>query len=364
MLRLVPVLTAAAAALAAGAAAAPRAPEIPVPCRSAQVALLTPLSGPAARVGREHEAWARAALAAFRTGPRIRVELVVADTAQDPAAAEQAAARAAAQPRTAAVVGPRTGAEALAAGAVLAAASLPLVSPGASATALADGRLPTFFRVVPNDDAQAARIARLLLETVRARRVLVADDGTVDSRPLAAALARRLTAADVAVERVTAEPGTGVAATAALVGPETDAVVALWRVPARAQALGALMREQGRRATLVAGAGLASPGELTLEGAYLLAAVPEPRPLPGAPPALGVEGPAVFVAVRAAVNALANACRDGRATRGELLTWLRRTYLRPTPLGRALAFDGRGQPRAAGYAVLRVRADGRYAAVR
>ena len=328
----------AVAALAAGAAgAAPRGPDAAVPCTSAQVGLLAPLSGPAARVGREHEAWARAALA-LRTTPRVRVELVVADTGQDPASA--------AAPRTAAVVGPRTSAEALAAGPVLAAASLPLVSATASATVLADGRLPTFFRVVPNDDAQAARIARLLGETLGARRVLVVDDGTVDSRPLALALARRLAAAGVAADRATAEPGTGVAATAALVGPETDAVVVLWHVPARAQALAVLLREKGKRAPLVGGAGLASPGELTAEGAP------------------GVEGPAVFAAVRAAVVALENACRDRRATRGEVVTWMRRTYLRPTPLGRPLAFDGRGQPRAAAYAVLQVRAGGRYAQVR
>jgi ABC-type branched-subunit amino acid transport system substrate-binding protein len=358
------VVTAALAAPAATATTAgERSSSSAVPCRSAQVVLLAPLSGPSARSGREHEAWARAALAAFRTSPRVRVELVVADTAQDPALAEAAAARAAAGQRTAAVVGPRTSAEALAAGPRLGAAGLPLLSASAGATLLADGRLPTFFRVVPNDDSQAARISRLLLETLRSRRVLVADDGTADSAPLAAALVRRLRAGGVAAERTTSAPGAGAAETAALVTPDTDALVTAWRAPARTQALARLVREQGKRAALVAAAGNASPGELTAEGTYLLSAVPEPRALPGGGGALGVEGPAVFAAVRAAVNALENACRDGRATRGEVVAWLRRTYLRPTPLGRPLAFDGRGQPRAAAYSVLHVRS-GRYVPLR
>ncbi|HVM16207.1 MAG TPA: ABC transporter substrate-binding protein [Gaiellaceae bacterium] len=349
-------LAALVASLLPAAGVPARAVEAPVPCRGAQVVLLAPLSGAAARVGREHEAWARAALTAYRTSPRVAVELVVADTAQDPARAEAAAARAAAAPRTAAVVGARTSGEALAAAVPLAAASLPLVSATASATALADGRLATFFRVVPNDDAQALRIARLLAETVGARQVLVVDDGTVDSRPLAAALARRLQALAIGVERATA----GAEEAAALAGPQTDAVVAAWKAPARVQALARLLREHGKRAAVVGAAGLASPGEVTAEGAYLVAPVPEPRALAGVP---GVEGPAVFAAVRAAVNALGNACRDGSATRGEMVTWVRRTYLRPTPLGRPLAFDGRGQPRAAAWSVLQVRG-GRYAPVR
>ena len=76
-----------------------------------------------------------------------------------------------------------------------------------------------------------------------------------------------------------------------------------------------------------------------------------------------MEGPAVHAAVRAAVNAVGNACRDGRATRGELVTWMRRTYLRPTPLGRPLVFDARGQPRAAAWHVLQARS-GRYVPLR
>ena len=67
---------------------------------------------------------------------------------------------------------------------------LPFISGSAVATPLTNGSIPNFFRVVPNDSVQPATIARHIRLALKAKDVLIVDDRTAYSRPLAEAFSR------------------------------------------------------------------------------------------------------------------------------------------------------------------------------
>jgi branched-chain amino acid transport system substrate-binding protein len=327
--------------------------------------VLVPLTGQAARVGREQRDFAR--LAALRHNERsnLIVKLVERDTRLSPDDAGAHASRLAADPSVLAVVGPAESDEVLAAGAAFAKRGVSFVSPSARRAALTDGSLPGFFRVIPHDGLQAPTLATFVRTTLAATRVVVTDDGSAYGLPHADALERKLVAAGAVVTRMTVDPELDdFSVVLATIRATTDAVVLAWQQPDRALVFAGQLRLVNKRAAVV-GTDALDSAEFNLEGAYVAAPLPDVRAFEHNTSLLAryrkrygqfstALGPPAYAAAQAAILAVRNACRDGTASRAEVRTWLRRTYVPESILGRTIAFTDRGDVRGAKFSLFRI----------
>ena len=358
----VPVVTAGAPAVAASDSVA---------CRRPALGFMGPITGSGAFIGKEQLGFARYAA---RLVGRKRVRLVEADTRLQPRRAAAEARRLHADPNVLAVVGPAASREVLAVAPIFGRGSrLAFVSGSALGAALTNGSIPSFFRVVPSEAAQARTIAVYVRTALRAARVVAVDDGSAYSRALADEVHARLRARGVAARResVARREPARFAAVVARIGPRTDVVFLPWRVARDAQLFGRELRRQGRGATIVGSDGLDS-GDFTIPGSYVAAFAPDVRSISGNDAFLrgygdrfiSNFGPPVYVATQAALVAIRRACADGRATRGEVERFLRRTSLPRTVLGRPLRFTPHGDAAGARFAVFRLGATGEKTLVR
>lgn len=342
---LVLVATLLGASRASGSAAAPASP-----CDDPRIGLLAPLTGGAAFIGKEQLALARHAV---RTVGRREIRLVEADTQLDPARAARAFRELQRRRNVLAVVGPAGSQEVLAAARALPAGErLAFVSPSAVQPELTNGSIPSFFRVVPSERAQAPTIARLIARRLKATRVAVVDDGSSYSRRLADRVQARLRSGGAVVTRMTVDAErTEFARAAAVVSPTAQAVFLPFHVAATAQLFAEELRRRGSEAAIV-GSDTLDSRDFTISGAYVATFAPRVR-VPGYTGRSTRFGPPAYVAAEVVLRAVRAACADGAATRGEVLQRVRATDLRDTVLGR-IRFSGRGDVRGASYAVFRL----------
>ena len=314
-----------------------------------------PLTGEAAFIGKEQLGFSRYAVRQHGGGT---IRLVEADTQLDPARAARAARMLHARRDVLAVVGPAGSQEVLAVAATFKRSPrLPFVSGSALADALTNGSIPSFFRVVPKESAQAPAVARFVREQLKARRVAIVGDGSAYARRLADAVQARLRAGGVRVSRATDVAG---------VAKDTDAVFLPWRVAADAQRFGSRLRREGKQAVVVGSDSLDS-GDFTLAGSYVPSFAPDARQVPAGAalvrgygtPFVSNFGPPAYVATQAAIRAVTQACADGRATRGEVQRRLRATMLPRTALGRDLRFTAHGDAAGASYSIFKLEIGGR-----
>jgi len=339
-------------------------------CRRPSIGFLGPVTGSAAFIGKEQLGFARYAV---RNLGRKQVHLVEADTQLAPRRAAEAARRFHRDPNVLAVVGPAASREVLAVAPVLKRANrLPFVSGSALSAALTNGSIPNFFRVVPNEDMQAPTIATHIRKALRARRVVVVDDGTAYSRRLATGVQAGLRAPGVSLRRESApRHTTDFAALVAGIPRRTGVVFLPWSVARNAQLFGRELRRQGRRAIIVGSDGLDSV-DFSLPGSYVAAFAPDIRAIHGNAAFIrGYRdrfvsnfGPPVYVATQVALVAIRRACADGQATRSEVERQLRRTSVARTVLGSSLRFTARGDAAGARFAIFRLGRGGEKTLVR
>ena len=334
-----------AASRASGTAAAPASP-----CDDPRIGLLAPLTGAAAFIGKEQLALARHAV---RTVGRREIRLVEADTQLDPARAARAFGELQRRRDVLAVVGPAGSQEVLAAArAARRGERLAFVSPSAVQPELTNGSIPTFFRVVPSEQAQAPTIARLIARRLKATRVAVVDDGSSYSRRLADRVQARLRVGGALVARTSvAAEQTEFARDAERISPATQAVFLPFHAAATAQLFAEELRRRGSEAAIV-GSDTLDSRDFTVSGAYVATFAPRAR-VPGHTGRSTKFGPPAHVATEVVLRAVRAACADGAATRREVLERIRATDLRGTVLGR-IRFTGRGDLRGASYAVFRL----------
>jgi branched-chain amino acid transport system substrate-binding protein len=201
-------------------------------------------------------------------------------------------------------------------------------------------------------------------ETLGPTRVAVVDDGSAYGLPLADSIGRRLGAAGAAVSQASVDPEltdfTSVLASIRAV----DAVVLAWQSPAQAQVFAEQFRALNKRAAIV-GTDALEAEAFTLEGTYFAAPLPDVRAF--AQNARLLErfrrrygtfttllGPPAYAAAQAAILAVRNACRDGRASRAEVARWLGRTFVPGSILGSTIAFTDRGDVRGARFSIFRI----------
>jgi branched-chain amino acid transport system substrate-binding protein len=350
-----------------------------ISCARPTIGFLAPLTGDAASIGQETRNWARYAVQVFNgRSPRVKGQLAIQDTRlPDTAQARLAAQRLASNSRVAAVVGPAGSQEVIASAPIMRRAGLVMISGSATRTALTIGaqRLPNFMRVVPSDAVQGPTVARYLRQSLNARRVMVVDDQTAYGQPLANAIAANLRAGNVTVDRESANTAdvSDFSALVSRVGNDTQFVVLAWQLAAKANVFAQQMREQGKAARIFGTDGLYQPSEFRVNGSYISSFAPDIRGVASSRALVagfnrrygtnwGTFGPPAYLATQAALTAVRNACRDGRATRAEVNLWLRRTNITPSILGGSLRFDARGDVRGAKFYIFNIR-NGQYVTV-
>lgn len=362
-----------AASTAPNAAAASTA----ISCRSPQIGLMAPLTGDAASVGQEQGNWAKYAAQRFNASQKkIRARMVDGDTQLDPAQASTVGQRFASNSAIAGIVGPAGSQEIIAVSPIFRRAGLAYVSGSATRTTLTNGSNRGFFRVVPNDGVQGPTIARYIARTIKARKVMIVDDQTAYSVPLSNSIQANLRAANVDVDRQSVnQDQSDFSSIVSRIASDTRVVVLAWQLAAKAQVFGQQMREQGKTATIVGTDGLFSPSDFKINGSYVAAFAPDIRTIPASRKFVagynarygknwGTFGPPTYAAAWAMLKAIQKACADNRATRAEVLKFMRQTSIPPKDnvLGGTLRFTANGDVRGAKFYMFQIR-NGQYVTV-
>jgi branched-chain amino acid transport system substrate-binding protein len=358
------------ACLAGAAIAGQAAPSPTVSCKNATVALLAPLTGPAASVGKEQAHWAQyAVFLNNKTRGATKISLTQLDTRLDAAQAASQALKIATNERVLAVVGPAVSDEVAAVGATFDQNRLAFISGSATRTALTVGadKVPTFFRTVGTDFAQSTTDAGFIRNGLGATRVWIVDDQTDYSAALADRVERLLRQSGATTTRDSVYQTTTDFSLLLSEAPKDAQVVFVpWLLGTRAQTFLKQFRDKGLRATFVGTDKLDGPDWLEgAEGQYFssFADVKQLRSKYVSNVVRGYVskygdfkstfGPPTFVAVQVAAAAIKAACKDGRATRAEVLATTQKTHLQTTVLGYGIRFRG-GDPSRARFYVYKV----------
>jgi branched-chain amino acid transport system substrate-binding protein len=120
-----------------------------------------------------------------KKNPDCTIGLKVFDSQGDPDKATPLATEIVGDDSFVGLVGPGFSGESLSTGKTFAAAGLPSISPSATNVTITQQGWPTWHRVIGNDSAQGAAVARYLKDTAKAKKVFVVDDGSDYGKGLA-----------------------------------------------------------------------------------------------------------------------------------------------------------------------------------
>ena len=330
------------------------------------IGIMAPITGDAASIGQEQLNWGTFAVDRFNDEHGTAFRLIEGDTQLDPAQASTVGQRFVSDDGILAVIGPAGSQEVEAVGPLFAQASMPFVSPSATRTSLTDGSFDTFYRVVPNDDAQAPTAAGFIAEELEAASVVVIDDQTSYSRPLANGVQQALEDAGAEVLRQSvSQRRTDFSALVSRVPNDADVVFLPWQIAANAQIFGQQLREQGKNAIIFGSDGLFSPDDFTIDGSYVssfapdITSIEESADLVEAYTAeygdFGTFGPPTYAAANVILTALTDLCEEGEEpTREALAEQIGETTLPQSILGGELAFDENGDPEGAQFYIFQI----------
>ena len=346
--------TAAAAATTAAPTATTAAKAAAGPC-SAKIGFMGPFTGDAASIGQEQLNWGKLGLADYNKANGTDFAFVETDTKLDPAEATTGAQKLVSDTSVVAILGPAGSQEVEAIGPAMTSANLAYVSPSATRTSLTGGKLPSFARVVPNDDAQGPTVAKFIAEKIAAKKVLIIDDQTSYSTGLADSATAAFKTLNVTVARESiAQKSTDFSSLVSKVTDDTGAVFLPWQLAANAQQLGTQLKEQGKKAVVVGSDGVYSPKDFSLEGAYVTSFAPDVRGVASAATVVaayqkayddkfGTFGPPVYVAAQLLATAVKATCKDGKpGARADVTAAMKKVKLDNTILGGPVALDDKG----------------------
>jgi ABC-type branched-subunit amino acid transport system substrate-binding protein len=132
------------------------------------------------------------------------------------------------------------------------------------------------------------------------------------------------------------------------------------------QLFGEQMKEQGKNITIFASDAGYSP-DFRIVGSYFSTFAPDVRTFAqartvvagyfrrfGKKAPLTTFGPPSYVAGQVVIDAIVEACRDGTATRAEVLRNMRQTHLRTSILGHPIVFTRHGDDRYARFVIFKI----------
>jgi branched-chain amino acid transport system substrate-binding protein len=361
------VLATAAAAAALVARAAPdTAAATPRSCTNVRLGFMGPLTGPAAFLGQEQVSWLRYAVSVYNRQFKTLFKVRQGDSQLSASLARTVGRQFVADRSILAVIGGSTSQSVISSAGLFRRVSLASISGSATRVDLTNGQFPTFFRVVPHDGVQAPSIANFLTDRLRVRNVVVIDSQDDYSTALAPAIASRLRAKGVTVQRESvAADETDFSTIVTNVPDDANIVVFATQTASAANTLSQQLIEQGKRALVFGTDGAYSPSQYKPRRGYVssfandLNLVGTARSLVNGykrfsrGKTFGTFGPPTYMAGWVAMRAISAACRDGRATRAEVVQQVRRTNI-PSILGGNVRFTARGDVRGAKFFIFEV----------
>jgi len=351
--------------ISSSASAAPNAANKAIACEGIPVGYMGPITGPVAFLGAEQLHWAQFALDNFNKLNKTSFSLQQVDTQLNPALAQTGATKLSADSSVLGVLGPAGSQEVQAVGPLFKKAGLAFVSMSATNASLTTGKYPTFFRVVGSDKSQARTDALFMVNKLHAKKVFLVDDQESYSTGIAAVATAVLKAHGVKVDRESVnQKVTDFSSLVSKIANDTTVVFLPWQVAAQAQLFYEQMREQGKKAKIFGSDGLDS-GDFKADGRYISSFARDIRGTAGTAALIksyesrygsnwGTFGPPAYVAMQGMLSAYKAACKDGKASRAEVLAKMQRVKLGRTILGQPLSFDAHGDNPSAKFYVYQI----------
>ena len=353
--------------------AAPTEPGAEAAACEGAIAVMAPITGEAASIGQEQLNFTQFAVQKFNEENGTSYTLEEVDTQLDPAQASTGAQRIVADGNILGVVGPAGSQEVEAVGPIFEQEPIAYVSGSATRTSLTEsGDFPSFFRTVPNDDAQGPTIGEFIATTLNAETVWIIDDQSSYSTGLADTAATSLEDAGVNVSRESISQDQS--DFSALVSRVVDADVVFlpWQLGTQGQVFGQQLAEQGSDAVIVGSDGLFTE-DFSIEGAYVSSFAPDIKGIESSQPLVeeyeagfgeftSTFGPPSYAATNALLTAIQQACDDagGQPSREQVVEGMRNVSIDESILGGSLSFTDQGDVEGGQFYIFQITGPGQY----
>jgi branched-chain amino acid transport system substrate-binding protein len=375
------VFVAAAVAKTDGGAAKASPTAASIACGATRtIGVAAPITGPAASIGQQQLRWAQFFVKRWNALPANKlkkIKIVQGDTqlGVDTAFAVKVAQSFASNQKVLAVVGPAGSQEVVASTAAYKGGGLPWISGSATRVSLTDGvtdgvnRRGFFFRVVPNDGVQGPTVANYIRTKLKASNVYIIDDQETYSQGLASGVSDSLKAHGVKVTRDSVSQDTSdFSSIIAKIPSNTDVIYIPWQLAPKAQAFGQQLAAKGKKITLFGSDGLFDPSTWKIAGSYdsFFPVDTNSAVVKAYAAAHGGDGEFFgapsYVAAQVATMAITKACADGKATRAEVRTIIRKTNIPQATslLGVRIDFQVSGDLRHGGFGIYQIQSNGDY----
>jgi branched-chain amino acid transport system substrate-binding protein len=237
-------------------------------CTSGQnLAYLGATTGDYGALGQNMVGGIKLALDDYNTkNPDCKVGVKVFDSQGDPDKATPLATQIVGDDSIVGLVGPGFSGESLATGKTFDAAGLPVISPSATNVTITQQGWPTWHRVIGNDSAQGAAAASYILDTAKASKVFVIDDGSDYGKGLASYVKKGLGSSVTGTDTVQTGQTDFSATVTAVTGADADAVF-YGGYYAEAGLLVKQLRQAGFKGLFMSGDGSEDPAFVKAAGA-------------------------------------------------------------------------------------------------
>jgi branched-chain amino acid transport system substrate-binding protein len=333
----VAVIAASATASSSRPAARVTADHVLVKCgKTRTIGMAAPLTGDAASLGLQQLRWAQFFIAHWNaTHKKTKFRLVQGDTQlPNTAQALSVAHQFASNSSILGLVGPAGSQEVQDTVAVYKGAGLAVVTGSATRVALSRAKTGTpretpvgyFFRTVPNDDQQGARVAGYMYNNLKKRRIYIIDDEEAYSQGLAdqvESLLKAKSGTSISRDHVS-QSVSDFSSLITRIPANTQIVYIPWQLADKAQLFYNQLRAAGKSATVFGSDGLFAPGTFNANGGYVSAFPVDfnsatlkayTRAHGGKAEAFGLPS---YTAALVNATAINMACANGTATRAEV----------------------------------------------
>ena len=363
-------VVAASAALVVSGLTTVAAPASAASCSGA-IAIMAPLTGGVAFIGKEQQGFAQLAVADYNAKNGTTFTTKDYDTQLDAAQASTQAPTILANKDVLGVMGPAGSQEVLAIGGLLGANNLALVSPSATRTNLTAGTYPNFFRPIPNDGLQGPGDATYMAKNLKAKEVTVIEEKTAYGTGLAQAVVSTLKTLKVKVTNIAVnEKGADYAAVVTRISKTTNVVFVTFQDGAKSEQVAQELIKQKKKAVVFGSDGSDQPTFKT-PGAYVSGFAPDVTTIAAASSVVAAYkstykadvttfGPPAYVAAQVIVEAAGRACAAGKPNdRAAVLEEIRKTNIKQTIMGSPLAFTANGDVKGGRFYIFQTQADGK-----
>jgi branched-chain amino acid transport system substrate-binding protein len=335
------------------------------------VAIMAPLTGGVAFIGKEQSGFAQLAIADVNAKNGSKIAFKEYDTQLDAAQASTQAPNIVANKDVVGVVGPAGSQEVLATGGLFGANNIAVVSPSATRTNLTAGTYPSFFRPIPNDGLQGPGDADYMAKNLKAKEVVVIEEKTAYGTGLAQSVVAQLKKLKVKVTNIAVnEKNADYAAVVTRISKTTNVVFVTFQDAAKSEQVAQELIKQKKKAVVFGSDGSDQPSFKT-PGTYVSAFAPDVTGLAVAASAVAAYkaqfkaevttfGPPAYVAAQVIAEAAVRACAAGKTgDRATVLDEVKKTKIAKTILGNGLQFTANGDVKGGRFYIFQTQADGK-----